>query len=275
MNPRPGWHPDAPSLQAYVDDGASLALTASVEAHVLSCRSCRAALAPAVPPARLAVIREGLEDRLDAADRPWEERVLGRLGVREVDARVVLAAPTMRRAWWLAVTLALTFAVLAAWRSPSSEDAVLLLAPLLPVVATGAAYLPRLDPALPLTTATPYPAVRLLLLRSAAVSTASTVLGALATAALPIGLGQALVWLLPAAALTAGMLALSSWVDSGVAAAACSAGWLVAAWTAGHRELDPLAVYDADGQLASAVLLGAAVVVLFRHRHRLDPGSPV
>lgn len=274
MNPRPAWHPDAASLQAYVDGDASLPLAASVEAHVLSCRSCRAALAPAVAPVRLAVIRESLEDRLDLADRSWEERLLRRLGVAEVDARVLLAAPTMRRAWWLAVTLALAFAVLAAWRDPAADDAVLLLAPLLPVAATGAAYLPRLDPALSLTAATPYPAMRLLLLRSGAVASASTLLAVLACAALPIGLAGALVWLLPAVALTAGVLALSNWVDGGVAAAACSAGWLVAAWTAGRSTLDPLAVYDAGGQFASAALLAAAVVVLFRHRHRLDPGSP-
>lgn len=274
MNPRPVWHPDAASLQAYVDDDASLPLAASVEAHLLSCRPCRSALAPAVTPVRLALVWDSLEDRLDLVDRSWEERLLRRLGVAEVDARVLLAAPTMRRAWWLAVTLALAVAVLAAWRDPASDDAVLLLAPLLPVVATGAAYLPRLDPALSLTAATPYPAMRLLLLRSGAVATASTLLAVLACAALPIGLAEALVWLLPAVALTAGVLALSSWVDGGVAAAACSAGWLVAVWTAGHRTLDPLAVYDAGGQLASAALLGAAVVVLFRHRHRLDPGSP-
>lgn len=274
MNPRPTWHPDASTLQAYVDDEASLSLAASVEAHVLSCRSCRTALAPAVTPRRLAAVWEGLENRVDLADRSWEERLLCRLGVAEVDARVVLAAPTMRRAWWLAVTLALTFAVLAAWRTPASDDAVLLLAPLLPVVATGAAYLPRLDPALSLTAATPYPAMRLLLLRSGAVATASTLLAVLACAALPIELAEALVWLLPAVALTAGVLALSSWVDGGLAAAACSAGWLVAAWTAGRGELDPLAVYGTDGQLASAALLAVAVAVLFRHRHRLDPGSP-
>lgn len=274
MNPRPAWHPDAAGLQTYVDGTAGLALAASVEAHVLSCRPCRAALAPAVTQERLAGIRESLEDRLDLAERSWEERLLRRLGVAEVDARVLLAAPTLRRAWWLAVALALTVAVLAAWADPAGDDVVLLLAPLVPVVATGAAYLPRLDPAASLTAATPYPPARLLLLRSGAVATASTLLAVLACAALPIGLADALVWLLPAAAMTTGVLALSSWVDGGVAAAACSGGWLVAAWTVGHRTVEPLAVYGPDGQLASAALLVAALAVLFQHRHRLDPGSP-
>lgn len=274
MNPRQPWHPDAASLQAYVDADAGPALAASLEAHLLSCRSCRHALAPGVPAHRLELLRASLEDRLDLADRTWEERLLCRLGLAEVDARVVLAAPTMRRAWWLAVTLALAVAVLAAWRDPVGDDLVLVSAPLLPVLATGAAYLPRLDPALSLTAATPYPAMRLLLVRSGAVATASTVLAVLASAALPIGLTEALVWLLPAVALTTAVLALSSWVDGGVAAAACSAGWLVAVWSAGRTGPDVLAVFDVGGQLASAALLCAAVVVLVQHRHRLDPGSP-
>lgn len=274
MTPRPEWHPDATSLQAYVDGGANLALAASVEAHLLSCRSCRLALAPAVPAARLLALRDDLADRIDLADRSWEERLLRRLGVAEADARVVLAAPTLRRAWWLAVTLALAFAVLASWRDPGGDDVVLVLAPLLPVVATGAAYLPRLDPALSLTAATPYPAMRLLLIRSGAVALAATALAVLTSAALPIGLAPALVWLLPAVALTASVLALSSWVDGGVAAAACSAGWLVAVWSATRAGSDPLAVYDAGGQLTSAALLGVAAAVIFQHRHRLDPGSP-
>ena len=274
MNPRPVWHPDEASLQSYVNGDAGMARGASVETHVLSCRSCRAALVPAVAPVRLAAIWETVEDRLDLAGRTWEERLLRRLGVAEVDARVVLAAPTMRRAWWLAVVLALGLAVLAGRSDPAAGHVVLVLAPLVPVVATGAAYLPRLDPALSLTAATPYPAGRLLLLRSAAVSCAATALAVLACVALPISPSAALVWLLPAAALTAVVVALSTWVESGVAAAASSAGWVAAVWTTGRHTVDPLAVYDAGGQLASAALLCAAVVVLFRNRHRLDPGSP-
>ncbi len=273
MTPAVAWHPDAASLEAYVDERASMALAASVEAHVLSCRSCRLALAPTAAPMRLAAVWEGLEDRLDADERSWEERLLRRLGVAEADARVLLAAPTMRRAWWLAVALTLAFAVVAGRIEPSGGDVVLVLAPLVPVLATSMAYLPRLDAALSTTAATPYPAGRLLLLRSGAVASASTLLAVLACTALPVGTGEALVWLLPAAALTAAVLALSRWVDGGVAAAACSAGWMVAVWSAGHRAADPLAVYGPDGQLASAALLAAAVVVLVRYRHRLDPGS--
>jgi len=277
MTPRTVWHPDATALQAYVDDEAGAALAASTEAHLLACHTCRLALVPAVTPTRLALVRADLDDRLDAAERPWVERCLRRLGLGEADARVLLAAPSMRRAWWLAVGLALSLGLVAAGQDPAQADALLVFAPLLPVVATAASYAPRFDTALALTAATPYPTMRLLLLRAGAVAVASTALAVVAASALPMGLAGTVSWLLPAVALIVAVLALSTWVDAGVAAGICSAGWLTAVWTAGYgraRPLDPLAVYDVSGQLASIALLGVAVVVLVRHRHRLDPGSP-
>lgn len=274
MTPCPDWHPDEDLLQSYVDGGAGPVLAASLEAHLLACARCRLALAPSVAPARLALVRAGLDDRVDAAERPRLERLLCRLGVREADARVLLAAPSMRRAWWLAVSLALLSAVLAAGSGAAGTDVLLALAPLLPVITTAASYAPRLDPTLAVTAATPYPAMRLLLLRTVAVAGASTVLALAACAALPVGQVGTLVWLLPAAALTAATLALSTWLDAGAAAGICCAGWLSAVWAFGHREVAPLAVYAEAGQSASAALLAVATVVLIRYRHRLDPGSP-
>lgn len=274
MTPKSAWHPDEDALQSYVDGRAGRVLTASLESHVLACATCRDALAPAVSPLRLATVLDGIDGRLDALARPRLERLACRLGMGEADARVLLAAPSMRRAWWFAVVLALGLAVLAALQEPGRGDALLVLAPLLPVVATAASYAPRLDPALSLTAATPYPAMRLLLLRSGAVSVAASLLGVAATAALPVGPGEALVWLLPAAALTAAALALSGWVDAEVAAGACCVAWLTTVWTVGRSRSDALAIYDAHGQLAALAVLAAAAVVLVRQRHRLDPGSP-
>lgn len=272
--PRPDWHPDECMLQSYADGAAGSLLAASVETHVLSCGSCRTALVPAVEPARLQAIRAGIEDRLDAGARPRSERLLRRLGVAEVDARVLLAAPVLRRSWWLAVALALGLAVLAAAQEAERGSVLLVLAPLLPVLATAASYAPRLDPTLSLTAATPYPAMRLLLLRSGSVALAATVLAGTASLALPGPAEQTLQWLLPAVGLTAATLALSTWVDATTAAAACCAGWLTAVWMAARPLRDPLAIYDTPGQLGGAALLVLAVAVLIGHRHRLDPGSP-
>lgn len=275
MIPRLDWHPDEGMLQSYVDGVVGPVLATSVETHVLACASCRGVLVPAVEPIRLHRIRAAVEDRLDADARPWPERLLRRLGVAEVDARVLLAAPVLRRSWWLAVLLALGVAVLAAVQGAERGAVLLVLAPLLPVLTTAASYAPRLDPTLSLTAATPYPAMRLLLLRSGSVALAATVLAGAASLTLPGPAQETLGWLLPAVGLTAATLALSTWVDATTSAAACCAGWLIAVWVAAHPLRDPLAIYQLPGQLASAVLLVLAVAVLVQHRHRLDPGSQV
>lgn len=275
MNPSPLWHPHDEMLQSYASGLAGPVLAASLEAHVLDCAECRTALVPAVEPLRLVRIRDGVEDRIDARGRPWSERFLRRLGLGEADARVLLAAPALRRAWWLAVALALGFGVAAAAQEPGRGSALLILAPLLPVLATAAAYAPRLEPALSLTAATPYPAMRLLLVRCVAVAGAATTLAVVAAVSLPGPAGAALPWLLPAAGLTASVLALSAWFDVEVAAGACCAGWLTAVWaTAGRHAGDALAVFQAPGQVASALLLALAGAVLATQHHRLDPGSP-
>lgn len=274
MTPKAPWHPDEEALQSYVDGRAGRVLAASLESHVLACAACRTALVPAVAPLRLATVLDRIDDHLDSLARPRVERLLCRLGVGEADARVLLAAPSMRRAWWLAVALALGLAVLGALQEPGRGDGLLVLAPLLPVLATAASYAPRLDPALSLTAATPYPAMRLLLLRSGAVAVVASLLGIMATAALPVGLGAALVWLLPAAALTAAVLALSCYVDAEVAAGACCVAWLTTVWTVAHAGSDLHTVFEAPGLLVALAVLAAAIVVLIRQRHRLDPGSP-
>ena len=267
------WHPDDAGLLAYAGGWAAPAAAVSVEAHAASCPTCRLRLARSVDPDRLARIRTACEDRLDAADRPWSERALRRIGVGEADARVLLAAPSMRLAWWVAVVLSLGLAALAASQYDQRGVTLLVLAPLLPALSTAAAYSARLDPTLPLTAATPYSALRLLLLRSGVVAGSATGLAVAASAALPYGLMAASRWLLPAAALTAAVLALSRWVPAGVAAALCCSGWLTAVWLAGREQHDLLIVYERQGQVVSAVVLVAALALVVRYRDRLDLGS--
>ena len=267
------WHPEDAALQAYAGGRAEPAPASSVEAHLLSCRACRAALARAVDQDRLGAVRAACEDRLDAAARPWTERALRRVGVGEADARVLLAAPSMRLAWWVAVILSLALAALAGTQHDQRGVTLLVLAPLLPALATAASYSGRLDPTLSLTAATPYSALRLLLLRSGVVAGGATALAVAASAALPYGVTEAGRWLLPAAALTVVVLALSRWVEAAVAAALCCSGWCTAVWLAGREQRDLLSVYERQGQLTSAVVLAVAVALVVRYRDRLDLGS--
>ena len=271
--PSRDWHLDESSLEAYVDGSGTLALAASAEAHLLSCHTCRAEVAVRVGSRRLTDVRDRLDDALDTSSRPWTERLLLVSGMPESDARVLLASPALRRAWWLALVLVLALGVLHSWQDPRDSDAVLLLAPLLPALATAVSYSPQLDPSLPITAATPYPAMRLLMLRSGAVAGSAIALLSVANAALPYPLHRGLLWLLPAVALSASVVALSRWIDSGVAAGMCAAGWLAVVATIGRTSADHLAVYGGRGQLLSAALLVVAAAVLFVQRHRLDPGG--
>lgn len=273
MTPRPGWHPDHAGLQSYVDGRGSRALTASIEAHLLSCHDCQAAVVPAVETDRLRRLRDRLDHVLDTNSRPKTERLLVRLGMPEIDARVILASPALRRAWWLALVLVLALGVFQSWNDRDSSETLLVLAPLLPPLATALSYAPQLDPSLPITAATPYPAMRMLLLRSCAVAGAAIALLAVACAALPFPLHRGLLWLLPAVALSAAVLALSSWVDSPVAAGICAVSWLTFVSANRHQGRANLAVYDRSGQVLSALLLASALAVLLYNRHRLDPGE--
>ena len=48
------WHCDAPMLRRYADGAVDLALAASIEAHLIRCADCRAALAGQTDPVELA-----------------------------------------------------------------------------------------------------------------------------------------------------------------------------------------------------------------------------
>lgn len=274
MTPPERWHPRPAVLTDYAAGSSGLAVATSIEAHIVQCAQCRGALAVTIDPARIETVRTSLDDRLDRAERPRLERLLLRLGVGEADCRVLLAAPSMRRSWWLAVLLALGLAVLVIVQDPGGAATPLLLAPLLPVLATATSFAPRWDSALALVAATPYPAIRLLLLRSAAVAAVSTGMAFAVAVALPVPLRDAVAWLLPAVALTTAVVALSTWFPVDVAAAACCAGWLTVVWATTFGQRDSLAVYGATGQTGSAALLAFAAAALVHHRNRLDPGSP-
>ncbi len=71
MNTPTGWHADPTTLARYAADDLPFAAAASVEAHLLACADCRAALVPAAAP-RLDVTRLDRiwDDVVDAADAP-------------------------------------------------------------------------------------------------------------------------------------------------------------------------------------------------------------
>jgi predicted anti-sigma-YlaC factor YlaD len=262
------WHPDDPALQDYVDGRTDLVSSASVEAHLLACATCRAAVAAAVPDLRLGEVLAAVEDRLDQLDRPRLERWARRLGVAEVDARALLAAPSMRLAWFGAVVGSVTMALLVAGSDSGQDSLFLLLAPMLPALATAAAYAPGLDPAHGIAAATPYSTMRMLLLRSLAVGTTALLGTGLAALALPGHDRTAWAWLLPSLALTLLVLALSRRFGTSASALVVAGGWFWLVIGLHTRGVEPGTALGTTGQLLSAALAALALTALVEGRHQ-------
>lgn len=270
MTPPTPWHPGAGLLQAYVDGGLPGLSAGSVEAHLLACASCRALVADGVRADRLATVKQALDDRLDKAGRSRLERLLVRLGVDEGDARALLAAPSLRRAWWLAVLASAALGLLALGDAKDPTALFLVLAPLVPLATTAAAYAPALDPAFALVAATPYRTTRLLLARSLAVGATALAGIALAALAVPERDLARVVWLLPSVALT--LLVLSLAPRMGTAAAAWSVGtaWVVLVGALERRGVEVGWIAEAGAQAGWAVLAAVALAAAVHQWNGLD-----
>jgi hypothetical protein len=270
MTPLTAWHPGEDLLQAYVDGGLPGLSAASVEAHLLSCSTCREQVRGGVSAERMERVRDELDDRLDLLRRPWSERFLVRCGLPEADARGLLAAPSLRRAWWLAVAAAAVLGLLVAGDTRDPDALFLVVAPVVPLAATALAYAPALDPAFRLVAATPYRTIRLLLARSLAVGLTAMVGVAAAALALPARDLTAVVWLLPAVALTLLVLALAPAVGTGRAAGGVGAAWLCLVVVLERQGVDVSWIADAAAQVGAGVLAVCALVVLTRQSSNLD-----
>jgi hypothetical protein len=270
MTPPNAWHPNEAQLQTYVDGGLPGLSAASVEAHLLACSACRALVSGGVDATRLVAVKASLDDRVDAVERPWSERLLVRCGFHEADARALLAAPSLRWAWWLAVAAAALLGLLVSGDTRDPDAVFLVLAPVVPLGATAAAYAPALDPAFALVSATPYRTMRLLLARSLAVGATAMAGVAIAALALPARDLTAVVWLLPAVALTLLVLALAPLLGTGAAAAVVGGAWLMGVAVLEKRGVDVDWVADGAAQAGSAAVALLALVVLVRESSNLD-----
>src|SRR5688572_17138534 len=85
----PAWHLEDDVLSRYATGRVSAAIAASAEAHLTTCTTCRARLAPAIPVARLDAIWDEVDQRVDTLSLPLFERALVRLGMGEDTARLL------------------------------------------------------------------------------------------------------------------------------------------------------------------------------------------
>ena len=212
-----GWHLDDDTLRRYVERTDSLAEGASAEQHLLACGPCRARVGAAASVTGRSVIDfAAVWDRTrDAVEVPRPsvfERLLRGAGLPAAEARLVAVASAFRGVWLAGVAAVLVFAALAAaFGHARGVWLFLSVAPVVPCLVVAAGYDPRLDPALEPELVTPYPVLRLVLLRTIAVL--ALALPAVLLFGLVVPGETAFAWLLPAVGFVAVVLAASTWVS--------------------------------------------------------------
>ena len=282
MSPTDTWHLSDDLVARYADMTLAPSGRASVEAHLQGCAACRALVAdsPAVS-AMAPRIKAGWSRTVDRIDRPrrnWLHRLAAAAGVPDHLVRLVAASTAFRSAWVVSVALVVAAGIAIA-HGELGPVPFLLLSPLVPVVGVAAAYAGTNGPAdfRAFESATPFGELRLMLVRTTAVTVASILVLALASLLLPsIGV-EAVAWLLPALALTATTLALATRLAPERAAGAVAAGWLITLFTVGTllfhasrstaTDLGALAV---PLQLTALVLLVASAATFAVRRHEIE-----
>jgi hypothetical protein len=264
-----GWHLDQELVRRYAGGETNGVLAASVEAHLVACGDCRRLLAPAVDVGRLDAVWTHIADTVDTPRSGPLERLLQLSGVRPDTARLLAATPSLRLPWLGAVATVLAFAALAAGSDPRGQLLFLTVAPLAPVAGVALAFGRAGDPMYEVGVATPYPGIRLLMVRTAAVL--ATTIGIAVTAAL-IMAGPtwfAVGWLLPALALTTTTLALAERVEPVLAAAAVGVIWLAAAVATWWAHVGKLSLFGPAAQLTFLGLALLAGFAVFHYRDRI------
>jgi len=196
------------------------------------------------------------------------ERLLRGAGLPAPEARLVAVASAFRGVWLAGVAAVLAFAALAAAFGHARGVWVFLsVAPVVPCLVVASSYDPWMDPALEPELVTPYPVLRLILLRTIAVL--ALALPAVLLVGLVVPGETAFAWLLPAAGFVAVVLAASTWVSPLRSAIAVSSAWLAAIWLLAARSGAPDAVLQARAQAGFLALAAASFAIFLVRRRRL------
>lgn len=261
------WHIDQELADSYQAGVVSRPGAASVEAHLTSCRDCRALLD--VDERWLEESWLGVADRVEPRTNRLEG-LLRRVGVPEVAARLTSVSPAVRVSFLLSLVLVLAFAVVASNSDVTNAGyrVFLMVAPLIPVVGVAFAYGRLVDPAFELTAASPINSLRVLLIRSATVTTFAILLG-LATwpfVPAPASVGMS-AWLLPSLGLTLSTLALASRFEMWVSALMIVGGWMLAGLLSVSVSLE---IYGSVAHVAYVCLAAVAAGLIVMRRHEYD-----
>ena len=271
------WHVDRQLLGAYMAGTIDGVIAASVEQHILRCRACRAGLVAIPSPALgLDAVWGRVRDTIEVPEPTLVERIARRLRVPPADARLLAATPSLTPSWFAGLAAVVGLALVAATYGRGQSVALfLLVAPLVPLLGVAASFDPTLDPSHEVAAVTPYPNLRLLLLRATAVLATSLPVVAVTAALLPATPWVAVGWLLPALAFALTVLALHPWVAMAHSAAAIAVIWSGGVISAGVQQ--DVGVVVGPGlqpvYLSIAVAAGVLLVVQARRLNRPEGGS--
>ena len=259
------WHLDEPIAERYVAGQAGHVLAASIEQHLIGCPTCRSRLTPYVDHARGDEIWAGVLEQVQAPQPSALERLLRALGLAESTARLLAVTPTLRASWLTGVLFVLIMAQLAAQADPGGIALFMALAPVLPMISVAAAFGGEMDPSREMVGAAPYPILRLLFVRTAAVVAATMVPAAVLAVLLPASTWTSLGWLIPSLALTSVLMsAPQDLVLPG--AGILSTAWMGLVGVGWLRLDDPFFAAAPVVQLTSLAILGTALLLLLvRH----------
>ncbi len=266
------WHVEPELMDRYLGNGVDRLLAASIEMHVTQCSECRRLVA--IPSLDLDRSWAGVQDGIQAPDPTWLERLLIAFRLPPTTARVVAVAPSLRLSWFAALVLVLGFAVgMTHLVDPTTATIVFgTIAPVLPVAGVAFAYGRLADPGWEIVASTPVDRFRLLLLRVVAV-TATTLGLSVVTGLLLPALGFFGLWILPALALTALTLVLSSRVEVWKSAVAVVVGWGVLVAQALSSPSGRSWLFGSDSQLIFGLIAVAAGVGLIVLRETFNRGG--
>jgi hypothetical protein len=214
---------------------------------------------------------------LDAPRPSRTERLLQAIGFPAHLTRVAAATPALRRAWYLATALVVVigWGAAEADRPVESLFAMLLIAPLVPVLGVAMAYGVENDPAHETAIATPMRGLRLILTRAAVVLVVSTAVLGLAALLLPGTTSMAFAWIIPALGLTLSAVAMMTFTAPRVAATIVAVVWVLGVLVARGGGDSQVAAFGPAGQATMALVAAVAIVVAVARRDRFDILLPV
>ena len=273
-------HIDEQLLIGYCGLSVTAATASAIEAHLMSCASCRAELANVSTSAQDGLVNQqsvwdGVLERVDRPTRSITERLLGAMRVRLDTAKLLATTPALRLAWLAAVGLVAAFAVAAARMAGDGPWLLLVIAPLLPVAGVATAYGPGLDPTYEIGVAAPMSGLRLTLLRTLAVIATTLPLLTVAALVAPGGGWTVFGWVLPSFALVAITLALSTVTSPERAGVVVGLGWMVALVVLidrgnGGDFVDRSWIFGSSGQTTVAVVAVIGVAIIASRKTSFD-----